>query len=222
MSSLSSETKDLFAALVKAQSKIRGALKDSDNPFFKSKYADLESCWEAIRDPLTANGLCIIQTMAHENGEDYLDTTLAHTSGQWIKGRIRLLLPKKDPQGMGSSITYARRYGLAAIVGLTQVDDDAEAAVGRIVNNGGGRIVPLQPGPEDGVRSMEYTIPFGKFKSYTLEQVGPDKLRSYVNYIEDKARKDGKQVTGDVANFIDRASEYVASFENSSIEQETY
>ena len=121
----------LAAALSKAQASITGALKDSANPFFKSKYADLASCWDACRKPLTDNGLAVIQTIEAGEGRAVLVTTLAHSGGEWIKSYCPILTKDDSPQALGSAITYARRYALAAMVGLAQIDDDAEAAQGR-------------------------------------------------------------------------------------------
>lgn len=121
----------LAAALSKAQAGITGALKDSANPFFKSKYADLASCWDACRRQLTENGLAVVQTIRTENDESLLVTTLAHSSGEWIRSELPIRAKDASPQAQGSAITYARRYALAAIVGLAQIDDDAEAAQGR-------------------------------------------------------------------------------------------
>jgi hypothetical protein len=130
----------LAAALSKAQADITGALKDSSNPFFKSKYADLASCWDACRKQLAANRLSVIQTTRMAEQGLVLVTTLAHSSGEWIAGEMPVLIAVQGksgefkevtPQAQGSGITYARRYALAAIVGLAQVDDDAEAAQGR-------------------------------------------------------------------------------------------
>jgi hypothetical protein len=114
---------DLASALCKAQSQIKNATKDSTNPFFKSKYADLTSTWEACREALNTNGLSVIQTL---NG-DNLETTLIHTSGEWISGSCPLI-HRGDMQSLGSAISYSRRYSLAAIVGVTSDDDDAESA----------------------------------------------------------------------------------------------
>ena len=123
---------ELAAALSKAQGEITGALKDSSNPFFKSKYADLASCWDACRKQLAANGLSVIQTTeAFADDRLMLVTTLAHSSGQWVRGFLPVLTKDASPQAQGSGLTYARRYALAAIVGLAQIDDDAEAAQGR-------------------------------------------------------------------------------------------
>jgi hypothetical protein len=123
----------LAAALSKAQADITGALKDSSNPFFKSKYADLASCWDSCRKQLAANGLSVIQTTRMTEHGLLLVTTLAHSSGEWIGGEMPVLTKDASPQGQGSGLTYARRYALAAIVGLAQIDDDAEAAQGRTV-----------------------------------------------------------------------------------------
>src|SRR5882762_6113122 len=116
---------ELAGALAKAQGEITGALKDSSNPFFKSKYADLASCWEACRAPLSKNGLAVIQTTTFRDGQLYLITTLAHASGQWIRGELLVKVKDDGPQAQGSGLTYARRYSFAAIVGLAQIDDDA-------------------------------------------------------------------------------------------------
>ena len=129
----SEQINELATALSKAQAKIIGALKDAANPFFKSKYADLSSVWDAVREPLTANGLAVIQTTsAPQDGSAVIVTTmLAHSSGQWVRDSLTLTPAKRDPQGIGSAITYGRRYALAAITGCPQIDDDGEASVGR-------------------------------------------------------------------------------------------
>lgn len=140
---------ELAAALAKAQGKITGALKDSANPFFKSKYADLASCWDACRAPLSDNGLSVIQ-MAEtmDSGALRLVTTLAHESGQWMRGEF-WVTPKDDtPQALGSALTYARRYALTALVGIAQVDDDGNAGSGR--SNGNAYPEPHTPGGDLG------------------------------------------------------------------------
>jgi hypothetical protein len=125
----------LAAALSKAQADITGALKDSSNPFFKSKYADLASCWDACRKQLAANNLSVIQTTQVGEHGLVLVTTLAHSSGEWVRGELPVRAKDDSPQAQGSGITYARRYALAALVGLAQIDDDAEAAQGRGFTN---------------------------------------------------------------------------------------
>lgn len=122
---------ELALALAKAQADITGALKDSSNPFFKSKYADLASCWDACRKQLSANGLSVVQTTDWVDGTVLVRTMLMHASGQWVAGILPVKTKDDGPQAQGSGITYARRYALAAIVGLAQIDDDAEAAQAR-------------------------------------------------------------------------------------------
>jgi hypothetical protein len=131
MSEQSEQIGQLAAALAIAQGKITGALKDSANPFFKSKYADLASVWDACRGPLSENGIAVIQTTDIDDQGVVIVTTLAHKSGEWMRGKLRLMPKEATPQGVGSAITYGRRYALASIVGVAQVDDDGNAASGR-------------------------------------------------------------------------------------------
>ena len=122
---------ELAAALSKAQGQISGAIKDSQNPFYKSNYADLGSCWDSIRRPLSDNGLSVIQAVDSIDNAIFIETILAHTSGQFMSSRVKINPTKDDPQGVGSAITYYRRYSLAAMVGLYQIDDDANAATSK-------------------------------------------------------------------------------------------
>ncbi len=121
----------LAAALAKAQGAMKGAVKDSANPFFKSKYADLASVVEAIRSAFSANGLSYVQTVqSSELDEVRVETMILHSSGEWIScGVLALPVSKNDAQGYGSALTYARRYSLSAAVGVAPEDDDGNAAV---------------------------------------------------------------------------------------------
>ena len=119
---------ELAGALCKAQAMIRGALKDSTNPHFKSRYADLASCWDACREALAANGLSVVQLPEGSGNVVEMTTRLMHSSGQWIECTGTFTPSKADPQGMGSCITYARRYQLCAVVGISPEDDDGNAA----------------------------------------------------------------------------------------------
>jgi hypothetical protein len=124
----------LAKALCAAQKKLKPALKDATNPFFKSKYANFESIWEAARDPLTANGLSVVQVLStNETGEPTLNTMLMHESGEWISGKTPLKPMKPDPQSFGSHLSYLKRYALAAMVGVvtSDEDDDANRASGK-------------------------------------------------------------------------------------------
>ena len=128
----SAEIGKLAEALAAAQADITGALKTSENPFFKSRYADLATVMEACRAPLSKHGLAVIQTT--EGGTDTVTivTTLAHASNQWIRGRLTMKPVKADPQTLGSCITYGRRYTLAAMVGVAPEDDDGNLAAGKM------------------------------------------------------------------------------------------
>ncbi|HYF40919.1 MAG TPA: ERF family protein [Ramlibacter sp.] len=128
---------ELAKALAKAQGEVEGAVKDAANPAFKnngraSSYATLASVWDACRKALSGNGLAVTQTTRPGDGNTVtMVTTLMHGSGQWIRGELTVKPTKSDAQGLGSAITYARRYALAAMVGVAPEDDDGEGAVGR-------------------------------------------------------------------------------------------
>jgi hypothetical protein len=122
---------ELSAALSKAQGEIDSAKKTSANPFFKSKYADLSEVIKAAKKSLADNGLSVMQMTYYDGAQTQLITQVNHSSGQWIRGSFLIKPVKDDPQGMGSAITYARRYCYAAAIGIAQDDDDAEQAVGR-------------------------------------------------------------------------------------------
>lgn len=129
MIEMSDSIKDLAAALCKAQAKIEGAVKASDNPLLGTKYADLAAVWAACRDALTKNGLSVVQFPGELNGNFMSMTTmLIHSSGQWIRQPLSIPLSKVDAQGFGSATTYARRYALAAVVGVCPEEEDGIAA----------------------------------------------------------------------------------------------
>jgi hypothetical protein len=125
----SENVNELAVALAKAQSAISSAHKDRANPFFNSKYATLDAIWEACRGPLTSNGLSVIQAASSAGKTVTVTTRLLHLSGQWVQAPLTLDGKDASPQAVGSAITYARRYGLGAMVGVTaEEDDDANAA----------------------------------------------------------------------------------------------
>jgi ERF superfamily len=120
----SDQIDELAAALAKAQGMMENAVMNRINPHFKSKYADLAAIRDVSREPLSANGLAIVQTI----GDGVLHTRLLHTSGQWIASEHPLPMSGR-PQEIGSALTYARRYSLSALIGIaTDEDDDATGA----------------------------------------------------------------------------------------------
>lgn len=126
----------LAEALSKAQGKFEHAKKDVDNPYFKSKYADLASVIDAAKPHLSANDLAVIQTTQFDSvGKIILITMLVHKSGEFIKSEYPIKPVKDDPQGMGSAITYARRYCFSAITGIAADDDDGNAASAKKVSS---------------------------------------------------------------------------------------
>lgn len=125
----SSEITKLATALCKAQAAMGGAKKDSENPHFKNAYADLASVWEAVRKPLTENGLAVVQFPRTNGNGIEIETTLLHTSGEFMCDVLWVPCSKNDAQGLGSAITYGRRYALMAVAGIAPIDDDGNAAV---------------------------------------------------------------------------------------------
>ena len=116
----------IYSALVKFQSQLRPVNKDSENPFFKSSYADLSSILQAVVPLLTANDLAVIQPMRVENGDTILITRIIHSSGEFIQSEM-ILPVHADPQKFGSLITYYKRYQLQAILGVSTKDEDDDA-----------------------------------------------------------------------------------------------
>jgi hypothetical protein len=130
---------------VKAQANIHGAIKDSTNPHFKSKYADLSSVMNAVKGPLLAQGISIVQLiLPSEANEVRLSTVLLHSSGEWIADEITVPVNKQDAQGYGSALTYARRYSLQTIAGCCPEDDDGNAATKAPPKNYDGAIADWQ------------------------------------------------------------------------------
>lgn len=160
----SEQINELATALSKAQGEMQAAIKDKVNPFFKSSYADLGSVWDAARPVLSKYGLCVMQTTELTTDKIVMVTTLAHTSGQWMKSYLPLNPSKNDSQGVGAAITYLRRYSLSAIVGVVcDDDDDGETAVGR------GKQQPAQS------TQKEQT---------SIEKVGKTELNALVNLFD--------------------------------------
>jgi len=168
----------LAESLSKAQGMMTGATKDSKNPFFKSSYADLHAVWGAIREPLSKNGLAVVQTTETLPEGLCVVTLLVHSSGEWIRSETPIMSAKQDAQGMGSGITYARRYALAAIVGIAQMDDDGEAAMGR-------KVKEVKADPEaikklEACKTLdELKEAWGKLSKDQKHGVGVEKLEQY-------------------------------------------
>ena len=205
----SESIKELAAALAKAQAEMKPAIFDCVNPHFKSKYASLTAVWEAARGPLAKHGLSVLQRF--ESGEPMvMSTLLAHASGEWIESDYPIKPVKTDPQGYGSAISYARRYSLAALLGIvSDSDDDANAASGKPAQT---REVapqaaqfrepspPLQPQPKaapkpaEPVDSSSFVPSTGYLKGKALRERSEIELEGYILDVTEKLVAAGKTV----------------------------
>lgn len=188
---------NIAVALATAQGEMSGASKDSENPFFKSHYADLAAVVRAIRAPLSKAKIAHVQCPGSDEKGEYLDTMLIHESGQWLKGRIRMKPVKADPQGIGSVISYMRRYALQAMVGLEAADDDGNGATGSPQKKMADR-KPLSPGKVESEAQNATAWKHYQYGGKELGQYTDDELRTlWVKYADrTQTTVDGKLLKG--------------------------
>ncbi len=124
----SESIKHIASAMSKAQAEMGGAVKGANNPFFKSKYADLGEVIKVVKEPFANNGLSFVQFPINDVDKIGVETILMHESGEWLSGSFTVKASKQDAQGAGSVITYCKRYGLQAIAGIPSEDDDGNSA----------------------------------------------------------------------------------------------
>jgi len=161
----------LFAAMAKAFPEIEGATKDSNNPHFKSKYADLSSVVDAIKPALCKHALFYAQMTHEQEGGVCVETIVGHESGeQFSFGKLFVPASKQDAQGYGSALTYARRYSLMTAFGVCPEDDDGNAAVRAPVNDRQGNDTAEEPAQREKLE--------GPFASKSALQGG---MRAFVN-----------------------------------------
>jgi hypothetical protein len=147
--------KNLFTAMAKAQAQLGVALKSASNPFFKSRYADLNEVWKACREALTSNGIAVLQLPLHsEDNRVHLETMLCHSSGESISRTFSTPVKDQTPQGYGSAITYLRRFALSACVGVVADEDDDGATASGTVKPGAGVHKPTD-GAGDGLTNVQ-------------------------------------------------------------------
>lgn len=154
-------------ALVQAQMNMGLAKKDANNPFFKSKYTDLNSVREATIPALNAQGITVLQpTVVLDNGKSVVRTTLLHTSGEYITSDTEIVCPDSKPQTYGSALSYARRYGLGAIVCVGSEDDDGNMAQTASAKSAKPPLVKVEA---TSPLATTGTVTTGKFNSFRKE-----------------------------------------------------
>jgi hypothetical protein len=182
MTTWSAERSALAKAMARAQGDLGPVLKDKTNPAFKSKYADLGAVLEAILPALNRAGLSLIQSPSYDGSLVGVTSVLLHESGEWMEATLHMKPVKMDPQGIGSCITYARRYAALAIAGAAPEDDDANAASGAV--DRGQRVVKVDVGPVDmpsGMTNRDAKDLHGKL-ARGIENCGSlDALKSWSN-----------------------------------------
>jgi hypothetical protein len=184
----------LGEALSKAQATMLEAKEDAKNPFFNFNFADLTSVWRACRKSLTENGLCVSHSTILQGEEIFLVTKLIHSSGEWIGGYYPLMLAKRDPQSMGSAITYAKRYALAAIVGVCVEgeDDDAEKSMDRkeTISDEQLKLIIKSIGSDTEAKD----IILKRFSAKAFSEIPRDSFATIMNWLEtrNKEKANGK------------------------------
>lgn len=179
---------ELATALSKAQGQMGGAIKGADNPFFKSKYADLGSVIAAAKDPLAENGLSYVQFPFSMNGEVGVTTRLMHSSGQWLQSMFSIPAPKNDPHTYGGLVSYCRRFSLQSALGIPAEDDDGNAvtqAAKTLIN--AGQVASLQA-----LMEMTDTKESQFLKAYdveSLKQLTTDQFKHAVPLLEKKRER---------------------------------
>jgi hypothetical protein len=151
------ENMKVCEALVKAQKSFGAVLKNKQNPAFKSRYADLDACVTAVIDALNENGIALVQLPSSSETMVGVETIFVHTSGEIFRaGTYSVPVTKKDAQGYGSALTYARRYGLCAAAGIAPEDDDGNAA-SQPARTQAVREQPVKASPAHASKAAEHT-----------------------------------------------------------------
>lgn len=197
----SPELTNLAAALVKVQGAVENPHKTSVNPHYKSTYADLTEIINTIRPVLSENGIAVVQSPGMQNGNAFVETILIHKSGEWIRGRASSPLPKNDPQGVGSAITYLRRYSLAGLLGLGQEDDDGNDASWTPTGN-----APPTEAPPSAPASgdiLDQPCPIRKHEGKPWRQVCEEDPDYIIGYVIPKHDRTPKAVKDALAAYLE-------------------
>lgn len=208
----------LMPALIKAQDEIKHAIKDAKNPHFKNNYATLESVIDATKPALIKNKLLVTQSVTPSNT---LVTTLYHESGEYLSSEVNLLLSRQDMQQLGSALTYARRYSLAALLNIAQEDDDGNAAAAKPP------VAPAKPKeqpqaevfytkkfyPNDLIPNpADFVVDFGKkFKGKKLSEIPLLSIDESIGYWDKHCKTSREMLTGNIRAFVVNANEYLTT-----------
>jgi hypothetical protein len=182
----SESIKEIATALAKAQASIRHATEDAKNPHFGSSYATLASVWDACRSQLAQHGIAVVQAPEAEGATIHMTTLLLHSSGEWISSTLSVTASKADAQGVGSVITYARRYGLAAMVGVAPGDDDDANAAVEVPKGKVGKSPPRRADKDPITRKTEALA--------WIEERFPGKVRERLASVLGKTFPDGQEI----------------------------
>lgn len=190
----SEQINEIAKAMAIAQNEMKPAVKDSLNPHFKSKYSNIESVWEAIRLPMTVNGLTVWQDVTTEERSVAITTRIVHVSGQWVEfGPLSVPMSKLDAHGVGSATSYARRYALCAAVGVVSGDEDDD-----------GNLAIVQP------------------KKITLENVEEVKANGYADFCRrHKIGQDESEVWNYIKSLMEKQAKPEITVINAAVKNET-
>jgi len=190
----SEQINEIAKAMAIAQNEMKPAVKDSLNPHFKSKYSNIESVWDAIRMPMTSNGLTIWQDVTTEERSVAITTRIVHISGQWVEfGPLAVPMAKIDAHGVGSAISYGKRYALCAAVGVVSGDEDDD-----------GNLAIVQP------------------KKITLENVEEVKANGYADFCRrHKIGQDESEVWNYIKSLMEKQAKPEITVINAAVKNET-
>lgn len=174
--------KEIATALLKAQSEMSNPKKGATNPFFKSKYADLNSIREAVIPTLNQNGISVLQPIVHIDGKNFVKTVLLHESGELLESVTEIVYNKaNDAQAQGSGISYARRYALQSFVCVGADDDDGNEAV-RVIKLNDKQIEKLLTGSKEEIKKYIDLINNGKVEVTQVQNLNlNNKLKELSN-----------------------------------------
>ncbi len=198
---------EIAQAICKAQAECEAATKDASNPFFKSKYATLEEIIAVLKKPLANNGLCINQFTDFNEDCSWLTTQISHSSGQWMRGRYLLTPTDNKPQSVGSSLSYAKRYALQAVMLVPSEDDDGNAAQSATQ----ARKPPMAANTQKtntkptAAPTEPLRVLYGNLAGTLLNDLKSNQLSELISYWEERAKREGKKLDGPVLNMVNEA-----------------